>query len=161
MTAAGIESMPAAVLQKGTRFMAIDFTTDFGKHALERLESEETIWLTAITPSGKPSPNPVWFIWHDGKILIFSEPDVAKVKAILANPDVTLHFDASTNGEDVVVFNGLADASEKSITPEQATAYLIKYGGGIERIGLTPETMVAKYSRAIEVDLTKLRGFVD
>lgn len=140
--------------------MAIDFTTDFGKHALERLETEETIWLTVVTPSGKPSPNPVWFLWHDGKVLIFSEPNVAKVKAILANPEVTLHFDAGESGEDVVIFNGTADATEKSISPEQAAAYLIKYRDGIERIGLTPESMVAQYSRAIEVELTKLRGFV-
>ncbi|MGB3328646.1 MAG: TIGR03667 family PPOX class F420-dependent oxidoreductase [Thermomicrobiales bacterium] len=140
--------------------MAIDFTTEFGQHALERLETEETIWLTTITPSGKPAPNPVWFIWHDGKILIFSEPHVAKVKAILANPAVALHFDAATNGEDVVVFNGLADATEKTISPEQATAYLIKYRDGIARIGLTPESMVAKYSRAIEINLQTLRGFV-
>ncbi|MGC4191787.1 MAG: TIGR03667 family PPOX class F420-dependent oxidoreductase [Thermomicrobiales bacterium] len=138
----------------------IDFSTDFGKHALDRLETEQTIWLTVVTPSGKPSPNPVWFIWHDGKVLIFSEPNVAKVKAMLANPAITLHFDAGAGGEDVVVFNGTADATEKHISPEQATAYLIKYRDGIEHIGLSPESMFAQYSRAIEIDLTKLRGFV-
>lgn len=152
--------MSAAATQKGTTAVAIDFTTDFGKHALDRLEHEETIWLTVVTPSGKPAPNPVWFLWHDGKVLIFSEPHVAKVRAILANPDVSLHFDAGESGEDVVIFTGVADATEKTITPEQAAAYLIKYRDGIARIGLTPESMVAQYSRAIEVELTKLRGFV-
>ena len=147
-------------MQKGNASMSIDFTSDFGKHALERLENEQTIWLTAVTPSGKPSPNPVWFLWHDEKVLIFSEPQVAKVKALLAHPDITLNFDAGEHGEDVVVFNGIADATEKDISPEQATAYLIKYRQGIETLGLTPESMIAQYSRAIEIELTKLRGFV-
>jgi len=151
--------MPAAV-QKGAGPMAIDFTSDFGRHARERLENEQIVWLTVVTPSGKASPNPVWFLWHDDKVLIFSEPQVAKVRAILANPDVTLNFDSGNQGEDVVVFNGTADASEKLISPEQATAYLIKYRDGIERLGMTPEQMFAQYSRAIEIRLTKLRGFV-
>lgn len=141
--------------------MAIDFTTDFGKHALDRLESEQVVWLTVVTPSGKPAPNPVWFLWHADKVLILSEPHVAKVKAMLANPNVSLSFDCGFHGNDVVVFNGTSDATEKPITPEQAAAYMIKYADGIASINLTPESMAAQYSRAVEITLTGLRGFLE
>lgn len=141
--------------------MAIDFTTEFGQHVLDRLENEQVIWLTVITPSGKPAPNPVWFLWHEGKVLMLSEPHVAKVRAMLANPQVALSFDCGPHGNDVVVLNGIADATEKPISLEQAAAYMIKYADGIASIDLTPESMAAKYSRAVEITLTSLRGFVE
>ena len=45
---------------------SIDFTTEFGRRALNRLENEQVIWITTTSKSGAPQPSPVWFVW-DGR----------------------------------------------------------------------------------------------
>jgi hypothetical protein len=30
-----------------------------------RLQTEQTIWLTTVRPDGTPVPTPVWFYWHE------------------------------------------------------------------------------------------------
>lgn len=139
---------------------AIDFSSDFGKHAEMRLESETIVWLTTIGANDQPNPNPVWFIWRNNRLIVLSYPTASKVKAIQHNPKVTLSFNSSSSGDDVVIFNGIADAEEKSLDPMDAAAFLIKYRDGIERLGSTPEEFAADYSRVISIDLHKLRGFL-
>lgn len=138
----------------------IDFSSEFGKHAALRLESEIVIWLTTIGGNDQPNPNPVWFIWRNNRMIVLSYPTASKVKAIQRNPKVALSFNSSLSGDDVMIFNGIADAEEKSLDPMDAAAFLIKYRDGIERLGSTPEKFAAEYSRVITIDLHKLRGFV-
>jgi len=138
----------------------IDFSTDFGKHALARLEEEQIVWLTVVTPSGQPAPNPVWFIWKDERVLILSQPNQAKLRAIAANPKIALAFNTTPDGNDVVVFTGTAELGD-TISPEDAAAYVIKYRDGMQALGSTPEQFAAAYSTAITITLTGLRGFAD
>lgn len=139
--------------------MAIDFTTGLGPRALERLENEEVIWLTTTGKGGQPNPNPVWFIWKDGRMLILSNSKAAKVRAMRGNPRVSLSFNSSATGDDITIFNGIADANEKPLAPEDAAAYIVKYREGMERLGMTPEAYGKEFDLAITVELTRLRGF--
>ena len=139
--------------------MAIDFTTGLGPRALERLENDELIWLTTTGKGGQPNPNPVWFIWKDGRMLILSNSKAAKVRAMRANPRVSLSFNSNATGGDIIIFNGIADADEKPLAPEDAAAYIVKYREGMERLGMTPEAYGKEFDLAVMVELTRLRGF--
>jgi hypothetical protein len=52
----------------------IDLTTDFGKRVEQRLKVEQVIWLTSVGLDGTPQPNPVWFLWDHGEILVYTQP---------------------------------------------------------------------------------------
>jgi len=66
-----------------------DFTTPHGQRATERLHTEEVIWLTTIGGDGTPQPSPVWFLWEEDTVLIFSEPKTPKVANIRRSPNST------------------------------------------------------------------------
>ena len=61
---------------------------------LERLETEQVAWLGTIGRDGYPHAVPIWFLWQDGRALIMSEPETAKVRNIRAHDRVLLHLEA-------------------------------------------------------------------
>ncbi|GAA1565224.1 hypothetical protein GCM10009804_22410 [Kribbella hippodromi] len=69
----------------------IDSSTGFGKRIERQLADETVVWLTTVGKSGTPAPNPVWFLWHDGEILICSQPGKAKLRNVAARPQVAVN----------------------------------------------------------------------
>lgn len=138
--------------------MAIDLSSDFGKRVERRLQSEQVIWLVTTGVDGTPQPSPVWFLYHGGTVLIYSEPDTPKVRNIARTPKVALHFN-DDHGGNIVVLTGSARALDDAPSREEQAAYLEKYAEGIKGIGLTLEGMTAKYSTAIRITPEKVRGF--
>ncbi len=136
-----------------------DTTSEFGRRVERRLAEELVIWLVTTGADGTPQPNPVWYIREGDTLLIFSQPDVAKVRHIKARPRVALHFNTDAHGEDVIVFAGTAWLDPDATALHALPAYLAKYGDQIPGIGMTPEQMAATYSQAIRVRLEKARGF--
>lgn len=140
--------------------MSIDLTSALGRRALERLESDQLIWLTTVGPSGQPNPNPVWFLWNAGRVLVMTQPNTARLRALRANPRVALNFETASDGNDVVVLNALATVRPDHDPLDEAdrTAYVEKYGAGIRGLGYTPDQMLSTYSVPVELRVVKLRG---
>ncbi len=141
-----------------TRIMEIDFTTDFGKRALGRLETEQVIWLTTVDANGQAHPSPVWFLWQDDTVLIYSQPKAPKVRAIGQNGAVALNFNTTHHGDNMVVFRGVAEVVEPSPPANGNAAYTAKYREGLKSYGATPEEFASDYAQLIRVELTALRG---
>ncbi len=137
----------------------IYFGSDLGKRALGRLEEEQIVWLTTTSPNGTPLPTPVWFLWHENAVLIYSQPDTAKLKGINRNGRVALNFNADEHGGNVIIFKGnaeiVADGAPASSIPE----YVTKYAVGMKSLGLPPEHFAAEYSALIRVTPDRLNGF--
>ena len=36
---------------------------NFPPEVEERLRSEPIMWMTTVTPDGRPQPSPIWFLW--------------------------------------------------------------------------------------------------
>ena len=126
---------------------------------LERLETEQVAWLGTIGRDGYPHAVPIWFLWTDGRALIMSEPETAKVRNIRANDRVLLHLEAGADGEQLNVLRGVAALSPEPSTawlPRIAEAYTAKYDAWLQRLNLTTETMAERYSVMIEVTPHKL-----
>lgn len=141
---------------------AIDFENDLGKRVLGQLESEQVAWLTTVSPTGKPQPSPVWFLWRNGQILVFSEPTAPKVRNISHNPKISLAFNTDFHGGQVSIFQGDAALVEDQQTGKDADSfpdYVEKYKDGIESLKLTPESMLDQYSQLIVITPTHLRGW--
>lgn len=137
----------------------IDSSTDFGKRIARQLDDERVVWLTTVGKSGTPAPNPVWFLWHDGEVLISSQPDQAKLRNIAGHPQVTVNFNATHSGGDVGVIAGTAVIDESPISGDALAAYNAKYGDDIAGLGMTTDQFHASYSVLIRITPGKLRGF--
>ena len=139
----------------------IDLTTKFGRFARKHLKSEYFIWLTTVDSAGTPQPRPVWFIWENDTILIFSQAKAHKVKHLQKNPNVSLHFNTEDEKGDkrVVILTGVAKIDEQAISANKIRAYLRKYKSGIIDLNSTPEQFSREYSSAIRITPTNLRGW--
>jgi PPOX class probable F420-dependent enzyme len=126
--------------------MAFELTTQIEKH----LTNDRIVWLTTVTPSGRPAPRPVWFKWDGTAVIIYSQPPGAKLKHIAANDQVSLHFNCSPDGGDVVVISGRAELLQDAPLPSEVPGILDKYQGWIQAMGYTLEWLNG-YSKAIRV----------
>jgi PPOX class probable F420-dependent enzyme len=126
--------------------MAFELTEQIEKH----LGGDEIVWLTTVTPAGRPAPRPVWFVWDGTAIVIYSQPDVAKLKHVAANDQVSLHFNCTPGGSDVVVISGRAELVPDAPLPSALPGLLDKYLDTIQAMGHPPEWYDA-YNTAIRV----------
>lgn len=139
----------------------IDFKSRLGRKALRHLKQEYFVWLTTIDSSGTPQPRPVWFVLEGDSFLIYSQPSAFKLKHIVNNPNVSLHFNTpDPKGEgDVIVFNGVAKIDTKVEPANKNNIYMRKYRAGIKGLGSTPQEFTQAYSTAVRIKLTSLRGW--
>ncbi|MFN8514522.1 MAG: TIGR03667 family PPOX class F420-dependent oxidoreductase [Thermomicrobiales bacterium] len=136
----------------------IDFSTEFGKHAKDRLEREEVGWLITVGSDGTPQPSPVWFLWDGETILIYSRPDTPKVRNVRRHPQTAFHLDGDEQGGNIVILIGEVTIDD-TLPADQHSAYLEKYAAPIIRIGLTNESFADGYSTPLRFRPTRLRGF--
>jgi PPOX class probable F420-dependent enzyme len=136
----------------------LDPSTEFGARVARRLGDERISWLVTVNGRGAPQPSPIWFLWHEDSILLYSQPETAKLRNIDANPRVAMHLQADAQGDDVVIVSGRAAVGDDPPAHE-LPAYLEKYGELIERNGWTPESFAADYSVPVRIRPTGLRGF--
>ncbi len=138
--------------------MEIDTSTDFGARVERHLESDQVVWLTTVGPDLTPQPSPVWFLWDGETALIYSQPETPKLRNIGQRPRVSLAFNSTPSGEDVVVLTGDAWLDADAPPATAVPAYIDKYTGGIADIGMTPDEFARGYSVAVRVRPTRLRG---
>ncbi|HEX3962900.1 MAG TPA: TIGR03667 family PPOX class F420-dependent oxidoreductase [Trebonia sp.] len=126
--------------------MAFELSGQIEKH----LVNDQIVWLTTVTPTGRPAPRPVWFMWDGTTVTIYSMPSGAKLKHIAVNDQVSLHFNSTPGGGDVVVISGRAEVVEGAPLPSQVPAMLDKYRETIQAMGYTQE-WYDSYNTAIRV----------
>ncbi|SDG67555.1 pyridoxamine 5'-phosphate oxidase family protein [Microbacterium pygmaeum] len=121
---------------------------------LARLEDEQIGWLGTTGRDGFPHAVPVWFLWRDGRVIVFSEPATAKVRNIRADDRVVFHLEGGEDGEQIAVLRGRA-----AISPEETAAWLDaigeeygrKYAGGLEGLHMSLADMAARYTVVLEI----------
>ena len=138
----------------------IDPKSRAGVRAAERLERELIIWLTTVTPAGQPQSSPVWFLWIDGEILVYSRADTPRLSNVRANPRVAATFDGDGDGGDVVSIEGVALVARERATPADVPpAYIEKHAAKLAAYGWTMETMLVDYPVEIRIRPTRLRAW--
>jgi PPOX class probable F420-dependent enzyme len=137
----------------------IDQSTDFGARVTAHLREDPVVWFTSVSRNGAPLPTPVWFLW-DGEqtVQMYSLPTAKRVEHIADNPHVSLNFPGDGQDGDRVVFSGRAHVAPDAPPAGQNEPYVTKYATAIERLGLTPEQFGERYSTAVRVELTRVRG---
>lgn len=126
---------------------------------LRRLKDEEVAWLTTVNPSNVPQPAPIWFLWEDESLLIYSHGKALRNRNIVHNDRVSFNLNSNEQGGDIVVVWGRATIETETPAADQHSIYLDKYREGIARIGMTPESFAQTYSVVIRVRPTQLKSF--
>jgi PPOX class probable F420-dependent enzyme len=125
-------------------------------HVIERLNTELIAWLSTVRPDGRPHVVPVWFLWQDGSILIFSQPNNQKIRNLRANPSVMLGLETINHGDDVVMVEGTAEFLDGEDAPTTILpAYAQKYDALLRSMNWDADTMAKSYSQAIRVTPTR------
>lgn len=136
----------------------LDQATPFGSHAAQRLREENIGWLTTVSAEGAPQPVPVWFLWDGaGSILLYSRPNVRKLRNLAANPKVSLNLDSDGVDADIVICWGEARLSDDPPAIE-IPEYVAKYAERIAALGWTPESFAADFSVPLRIELSRIHG---
>lgn len=95
----------------------------------QRLSSERNIWLATMRPNGAPHLIPIWFVSHEGRLFICTDPKSVKVRNLERNPSVAL---ALENGTSPVILEGTARVLPSAEAPaEVISLFKFKYDWAI------------------------------
>jgi PPOX class probable F420-dependent enzyme len=137
----------------------LNLTDEQSAALADRLQTESIAWITTVTADGQPQSSPVWFLWADGRFLVYAQPRSRKVRNIRANPLVSLHLNSDDGGGRIVTFEGSAQVSDSHQPAHEDSPYLEKYRDGIASIGTTPEQLGTEFSSAILITPTRVRVY--
>jgi PPOX class probable F420-dependent enzyme len=126
-------------------------------HAETRLRREKVAWLTTVRRDGQPQSSPVWFLWRDGEVIVYSRPTTQKVRNVQANPKVAVHLRDIDEGSDIVSIEGQATIDERYPAASAVRAYVTKYRSMIADLGMDPASFAKSYSVPVRIRPTKLR----
>jgi PPOX class probable F420-dependent enzyme len=127
--------------------MAFELTDRIERH----LTHDLVAWLTTVSPAGRPSPRPVWFVWDGSAITVYSQNDGAKLRHLEVNNQVSVHFNSTPEGSDVVVIGGRAERVPGAPPPSQFASLLDKYAARIEQMGQSPDWYDQHYGVALRI----------
>ena len=131
--------------------MAVEFTQEVS----DRLESDRYGWLTTVAKSGQPVPRLVWFYFDGTDVIVYTEPDTAKVRHIRAHPRVSLNLDSDGNGSGIIVVGGAAAVDAEGVDPLQDKRYQAKYGEYAASLGFTA-AFLAAYNLRLKISIDKV-----
>jgi PPOX class probable F420-dependent enzyme len=126
-------------------------------HAERRLREEKIAWLTTVRRGGQPQSSPVWFLWRDGEVIVYSRPTTQKVRSIKVNPKVAVHLRDIDDGSDVVSIEGEATIDDAYPSAAAIPAYVKKYRSMIADLNMDPKSFAAAYSVPIRIKPTRMR----
>lgn len=127
--------------------MGFELTDQIERHLI----SDQIAWLTTVSPAGWPATRPVWFVWDGSAITIYSLNTGAKQRHIAANDRVSVHFNSTPGGGDVVVISGRAEVVPGAPPPSRFPGLLDKYLPAIENLGQPAEWYDREYGVALRV----------
>jgi PPOX class probable F420-dependent enzyme len=137
--------------------MTPDPSTKAGARALERLASELIGWLTTVDPNGQPQSSPIWFLWQDDEILVYSGKRARRNDNLPERPLVAFNLNTDAVGGDVVTMEGDARIDLGAGPATGNAVYLAKYAGLLEDYGWTAEYFAAEYPVPVIVRPTRWR----
>jgi PPOX class probable F420-dependent enzyme len=126
-SAAAICQSPKGV-RVGSAPVPFEMTEPIRRHLIE----DRVLWLTTVSPAGRPIPRPIWFFWDSSHILIYSLNTAVRLANIRSNERVSVHFNSNVEGGDAVEVAGIAEIVGSPPLPSANELYMAKYGRDIE-----------------------------
>lgn len=115
-----------------------------------RLTDDLIGWLTTVSPKGRPSPRPIWFLWDGARCVFYSQPEAAKMRHLIAHDKAALHLNSDEQGGAIVVLSGRARPIPDAPPADRWPGLLDKYADLLVTIGMSADHFVSTYSVALE-----------
>jgi PPOX class probable F420-dependent enzyme len=139
--------------------LTTDLPHDRRERVDTRLHTNLMAWLTTVNAAGRPDSVPVWFLLcDDDRILVYSQPNKAKLRNIEGNPNVALGLDVTDIGRDIIRIEGTALSAPGHASADHVPAYAAKYTERIAAIFGTAEQFAAQFSEAILITPSRLHA---
>lgn len=135
----------------------LDPATDAGAEALRRLATEAIGWLTTVNPDGQPQSSPIWFLWRNGTIIVYSHVRAPRNANIEGNPHVAFNLNTDDGGDNVVTMEGEARIDLRLPPCSEDADFQARYRARIDGYGWTPEWHAANYPVPIVITPTRWR----
>jgi PPOX class probable F420-dependent enzyme len=135
--------------------MVFDSGSELDTHARDRLATDMMGWLTTVTPEGQPQTFPMWFLWEDEELLIYSDRRAKRNGNVRANPRVSFVLQGDRKGNNVVIIEGVARIDEAAPPPPAHIAFQAKYGASIIESFNSPEEHAERYNVPIRIRPTR------
>ena len=119
------------------------------------------LWLTTIRRNGTPVSRPVWFVWDDPTIVVYTQPAARKVAQLLRSPLASVHLESGPEGDDVVVLDVRAEIVPDAAPPSSLPAYERKYADRIVGLGMTSAQYDAAFTTAIRLEVLRQVAVLD
>jgi PPOX class probable F420-dependent enzyme len=130
-------------------------TVELTQEVSDRLNSDHYGWLTTVAKSGQPVPRLVWFYFDGKDVIVYSEPNAAKVRHLMAHPRVSLNLDSDGNGAGIIIVGGIATVDAEGANPIEDEQYRAKYGELAASFGFSEEFLAA-YSTRLRISIDKV-----
>lgn len=92
--------------------------------AVQKLDTQVNLWFGSVRPDGRPHLAPVWFVYHQGKIFIGTDPTSVKASNIRKNRQVVA---ALEDGVHPVICEGTARVLDFPLPEDLLAAFYKKY----------------------------------
>jgi hypothetical protein len=117
---------------------------------VEALQQQSVIWLSSVRPDGLPHIVPMWFMWDGVSILAFSKPQAQRHGISGRGRGSWWRSAIPGTTSDVEPIEGIAElvADRSRELPEP---FARKYGGLIDRAGITLGRYAEVYSQPIRI----------
>jgi PPOX class probable F420-dependent enzyme len=135
----------------------LDPATDQGDRALRSLAIDKTGWITTVDGDGQPQSSPVWFLWDDGEVLIYSHKRARRNAHVAERPRVSFNLNTDASGDEVVTMEGIVRIVTDGVGAADDPAYLAKYEPHIRAYGWTPAWFADQYPVVLRITPTRWR----
>ena len=139
-----------------TGVISLDPSDQKAAHVIGRLQQDRIGWLTTVSADGTPKTSPIWFLWSEDEILVYSL-ESARARNVKSHPRVSLNLDGNGMGGDIVVVEGTAAIDDNHTSAVDNPDYLSKYKPVMDDYGWTPEWFAERYCVPIVITPTKYR----
>jgi len=132
---------------------------DMSPRVRRRLDLEPIVWLTTVSPDGRPVASPVWFLFDGESAFVYSMDGTSRTENLAVNPRVSLHLDGNGLGGDIVILQGTAGIDPDAPPSNENEAYQDKYGRFMSTNGWSPEWFASHYPIPIRVEFDHIRSW--
>ena len=137
----------------------LDMTDKRHARVDSRLRSDLMMWLSSVRPDGRAHLVPVWFLWQDEVIYIFSKPD-QKVRNLKQNTSAMVGIDDTKGGNDPMMLAGDVELMKHTDLPAGIQeAYAEKYAERLKESNWAMDWYVGEYSEVIKFTPNKVFVF--
>ena len=125
--------------------------------ARDHLGRDVVAWLTTVAPDGRVQSSVVSFLYADGVLFFYSQPDTPKVRNIAHKPVVSFHLDTDPYGDHWLIIEGTAVIDQTIAPLDQRADYVAKYTEPHAHWGLDFAETAKSFSVPIRILPTRVR----